>query len=207
MERGSNGRAAMRLGWIVAAGLLAAVHQAAAEDRPGQRFEVSPDRLPRALRDAELGQFVLAPAPPGRCDAPGAGRLQGQHLCRSSRSRALDDGRVQRRRAARRAARRQGHAAARQRQGRPRRSGDDVRRRLRPAARSRHPRRLSLCRRCARGLSRALQDRRDQGRRQARAGRHRGRARQRRRSLDAQHRLQPGRRAFLRLGRLGQQHR
>jgi glucose/arabinose dehydrogenase len=46
----------MRLGWIVTAGLLVAAHQAlAADDQPGQRFEIRPDRLPAPYATASSG--------------------------------------------------------------------------------------------------------------------------------------------------------
>ena len=46
----------MRFGWMVAVGLLAAVHPAmAAGDRPGQRFEVSPDKLPAPYATPSTG--------------------------------------------------------------------------------------------------------------------------------------------------------
>src|SRR5690606_19064574 len=49
-------RTAMRVGWILAAGLLLAGHQAAAVDeQPGQRYEVRPDRLPAPYATPSVG--------------------------------------------------------------------------------------------------------------------------------------------------------
>jgi glucose/arabinose dehydrogenase len=46
----------MRVGWILAAGLLLAGHQAAAVDeQPGQRYEVRPDRLPAPYATPSVG--------------------------------------------------------------------------------------------------------------------------------------------------------
>ena len=164
--------------------------------RPGRRTGPGAGRSLRGVggRHAGISQRKrhepAAPHRPSRgCAAHGTARLRRQPLRRRPRSRALDGGGREWRRLPRRARGRQDHALARCRRRRRGGVSHHVRRRSRPAARSRHRGRLSLCRHTAPNPQIRVPDRPGARRFTAAGGHRRGRARQRARALDPQHRV------------------